>query len=260
MESKIEKGVQLDVLLPADLPLPGQRLTMAADVLSHLDNKYFFSFFLQDCIAKVDREKLTSGLVKMSAQKKLETEAESMNLEIQLIESCRNPQAIHSHSLLADILIMSFMSEDNSLLDFFIADKFLDRVACPVLLSFGNFHIPEEIVFLFDFDPTSLTALKSFVSIFGDRLNAAKVTIVTTSPVDENAIFFEKCLIKYAQRRFADIGVVPVGAFQLEENLIALMSKADSPWLIMGKMALPFLDHHRSLLKNGAFSIYSFNQ
>lgn len=260
MENKLEKQVSLDVLLPADLPLPGQRIAMAANVLSHLSDKYFSSFFLQDCLAKGDREKFASaGFEKISSQQELETEAKSMNLDIQLIESCRNPQSIHSQSLFADILIMSFLAEGNNLLDFFITDKFLDRVGCPILFSFGNFHIPEEIIFLFDFEPSSLTALKSFASIFGDRLHAVKVTIVTASPEDENAIFFEKCLIKYAQKIFTDIGVIPVGAFQAEENLMTLVSKAPNPWLIMGKMTLPFLDHHRTLLKKNPFSIYSFN-
>ncbi len=261
MENKLSKEVYLDILLPADLPLPGQRITMAANVLSHLANKQFSSFFLQDSLIKGDREKFIGAeFEKERVMQEMETGAKAMDLEIKSIESSRNPQVMYNQSLFADMLIMSFLADENNLLEFFISDKFLDRIGCPVLFSFGTFNIPEEIFFLFDFELSCLTAFKSFVSFFGDRLSAAKVTIVTTSPVDENAIFFEKCLIKYAQRRFADIGVVPVGYFQLEENLMSLVSKVHNPWLIMGKIALPFLDHHRILLKKSPFSIYSCNQ
>ena len=253
--------VHLDVLLPADLPLPGQRITLAANVLSHLNLKQFSSFFLYDSLAKADREKLPAPcLEKADALQEMEAGAKSLNLEIRQLEPSRNPQLLHHQSLFADILFMSFLTADDHLPGYLISSKFLDRVGCPVLFSFGNSGIPREVFLYFDFEPSCLVAFKSFASIFGERLQEAKVTIATTSPPDENAIYMEKCLIQYAQRKFKDVGIIPAGSLQIEENLISWTSQVHNPWLIVGKMGLPFIDHHRIALTKNPFSVYSCNQ
>ena len=129
----------------------------------------------------------------------------------------------------------------------------------PTLLYFDSFTIPDEIVFLFDQDKASLAALKSFISLFGELAKEKRITIITVSPDDDEDINYEKCLVSYVQKEFDDVGIVPMQRYNLEEEVLKMLSKLETPLLIAGKPAIGLIENKMSRLAQYGISVYYSN-
>ncbi|MEQ8302417.1 MAG: hypothetical protein RIB47_03415 [Cyclobacteriaceae bacterium] len=243
-----------NILLPADLPLPSQRILGAAKALSHLEHKSFSAFFLQDYFGKGEKSK-SDYLAKIDVQVALQQEAKILSIDFEFLNYYRNHLSLNYQSSFADLLVLSGsqISEEP------FPEKFLELIECPTLLYFDSFTIPDEIVFLFDQDKASLAALKSFISLFGDLAKGKRITIITVSPGDDEDINYEKCLVNYVQKEFDDVGIVPMQRYDLEEEVLKMLSKLEAPLLIAGKPAIALIENKMSRLAKYGISVYYSN-
>jgi hypothetical protein len=247
-------------LLPVDFSANDFRMEDHAKTFKHLGEKHFSAFFICDYIhKKIDPVKYDRSAL----QRKAETSAKKLKVDLKFIPCPGSLPSLWYQSRFADLLILSPLTGDSAASVRALYDeKFFDDFGCPVFLSGNAPADDEDIVFLFDNDPSGLTALKSYLGLFGGVSANKKLTIINISSVEGPGIYFEESLIHYLQRIFTNVGILPMNKADIERNLIEFAAKATRPLLIMGKSARSLLDHastHGSLTMNNISIYYSIH-
>ncbi len=206
-----------------------------ADTFAHLPTKHFSAFFIHDYL------RLKSEAVKFDrsdVQKKAESAARKLKIELKFIPCPGSLPSLWYQSRFADLMMINVQSDDSAhMLRSLNDEKFFDDFACPVLLHGGAAQDEEEIIFLFDHEPSGLGALKSFLSVFGEISKSRKFTVISLNASEGPGIYFEKSLILYLQQIFNDVGLLPMNKADIENSLMSFAARAKRPCLIMGKSA-----------------------
>ncbi len=251
------------ILFPVDLQPTKYHLSDYENLLSHVDSKRFSAFFLKD-FTKSAKGKTTviNEQDKSALQNSLQDEAKKLDLDINFINSQSNSSGLMNQSKFADLAIISPITHDNmSQLIQSFPDHFFEEMGCPIFLTDDLVHSYEEILVLFDYDQSGLTALKSFLTMFGKVSSKKKVTIVTVSPDDAPEIHLEKYLVSYLQKVFGDVGIVPFSNKNLADQLVSYAEKLNKPLLVMGRVALNLLKNNElgTKLADNHMSIFYSN-
>ncbi|NJN41339.1 MAG: hypothetical protein HC811_02955 [Flammeovirgaceae bacterium] len=234
-----------EILVPVDSTPGGIQISDYSDTFSHLKTKRFSGFFLRDFFSKSEKSKIDPVIEveRIELEGELEAEAQHINLPFKLLDYQSNLQSLVYQSRFADVMVVgSFSPEMAAYFDRLFPEKLLSSIHCPLYLISKSTNDFQEIVFVFDCSVSSLAALKSFISMFGDKYYNTRITIVTVCPEQEAGVYFEKHLIDYVQNLFEDVGILPMSNKNLIENLINYGSKSTKPLLIMGQSALELIE------------------
>jgi hypothetical protein len=224
-----------NILLPVDFSAKEFRLEDCVNAFSHLPAKHFSTFFIGDYVrlksdmAKVDRS---------DVQKRAESMSRKLKVDLKFIPCPGSLPSLWYQSRFADLMVLNLQVPDSSLmLSLLYAEKFFDDFACPVMLQGSLPKDQDEIIFLFDHDPSGLGALKSYLALFGEVSKDKKLTVVSLNSSEGPGIYFEKSLIQYLQQIFTNVGVLPMSKPDIEKNVISFASRASNPLIIIGKTA-----------------------
>jgi hypothetical protein len=245
-----------NILLPVDLSAKGFRLEDYVKTFSHLPSKHFSAFFITDYVRiRSDAVKTDRG----DTQKKTELLARKLGVDLKFIACPGSLPSLWYQSRFADLLTLNL--QDAHMLNTLYAEKFFDDFACPILLQEGLPEEQEEIIFLFDHDPTSLGSLKSFLALFGGISKEKKLTVISLNAHEGPGIYFEKSLIEYLQQIFDNVGLLPMAKNDIAKNVLSFASRARKPLVIMGKSGrLLFEDETTAqTLAMGEISLYYAN-
>ncbi len=247
-----------NVLLPVDFSAKEFRLDDYVNAFSHLPLKHFSAFFI------IDYLRLKSDVIRVDrsdVQKKTELAARKLNVDVKFIPCPGSLPSLWYQSRFADLITLKLQSHDSPhMLRLLHAEKFFDDFGCPALLQASAPQDQEEIIFLFDHDPSGLGALKSFLGLFGEMLKGRKFTVVSLSTGEGPGIYFEKSLIHYLQQIFNNVGILPISKADIEKNLMDFAARARKPFLIMGKTARHLFEEEsnaETLATNGISLFYS---
>ena len=246
------------ILFPVDLKPSSVHLSDYVNLLSHVEKKMFSAFFVKDFVKPSKKGSAGFEEDKTAVQNSLQEEAKKLDMDINFISGQSNASGLMNQSKFADLAIICPITHDNigKLIQSF-PEHFFEDIGCPILLSEDLLQSYEEILLLFDYDQSSLAALKSFLSMFGKISGNKKVTIITVSPDNAPEIHLEKYLVSYLQKIFKDVGIVPFSNKNLADQLVAYAEKLNKPLLVMGRagvnllkdnhLATKLADHHMSL-------------
>lgn len=222
-----------NILLPVDFSAKEFRLEEFANAFDHLPLKHFSAFFIHDYLRlksealKVDRPEV---------QKKAESSAKKLKIDLKFIHCPGSLPSLWYQSRFADLMMLDLQAPDSAhMLNLLQTEKFFDDFACPVLLKGCKPQELDEIIFLFDHDPSGLGALKSFLSLFGDAAKDRKLTVISLNSSEGPGIYFEKSLILYLQQIFDNVGLLPMNKTDIEKNIVSYASREAKSMLIMGK-------------------------
>ena len=239
------------ILFPVDLQPSKYHLSDYANLLSHVDSKRFSAFFLKD-FTKSAKGKVSAinEQDKTALQNSLQDEANTLDIDINFINSQSNSSSLMNQSKFADLAVISPITHDNigQLIQSF-PDHFFEDMGCPIFLTEDLAPSYEEILVLFDYEQSGLAALKSFLTMFGNVSSDKKVTIITVSPDDAPEIHLEKYLVSYLKKVFADVGIVPFSSKDLADQLVTFAEKLNKPLLVMGRAAVNLLKNNELATK-----------
>jgi hypothetical protein len=182
---------------------------------------------------------------KYHQQEMIQADAKLLTLDLNFFNpGTRFPKALVHQSQFADLLVISPLNAASiQKLPISFPEKFFEQNGCSVLLCPNVEREFEEIVVLFDYDLPSITALKSFLNVFGNMAARKQITLLTVTP-DEGAEFIlEKYFVNFLQRTFPNVGIAPINRTGLLNQVFAYVQKAKSlPLVIMGKHAQAILN------------------
>lgn len=229
------------------------------NAFGHLPMQHYSAFFISDYV------RLKSEAVKVErpdVQKKAESAAKKHKVDLKFIPCPGSLPSLWYQSRFADLMVLPLQAPDSAhMLNVLQAEKFFDEFACPVMLQGCLPKDQDEIIYLFDHDPSCLGALKSFLSLFGEILKEKKLTVVSLNSGEGPGIYFEKSLIHYLQQIFTNVGILPMSRVDIEKNLISFATRAKKPFLIMGKSARHLFqdESNTGLMARNEMSLYYSN-
>jgi hypothetical protein len=234
--------VTKEIFFPADLEPSHESMSGYADLFSHLNPKTFSAFFMCDFVEQ-DITQFNSPMDRTLVVRKLEAEARLLKLNIDFFNpGSYTVKALIHRSRFADLVLINPLPLDviDQLPESFITN-FIEPLACPVLLSSKVPLSYDEVLIVFDADASSLTALKTFLHLFGGVANDKTVTVLMVNRSDKPELFLEHYFIRFVKNSFSNVGIVPMNGIRTNEELVKLASHAKNPLLIMGKSAIAFL-------------------
>lgn len=106
---------------------------------------------------------------------------------------------------------------------------------CPLMTcDLTNKKLPEEIIFLYDYDHASMNAIKKFLKIFKKTEN--KITVVMLNNfLKKSQVLREKVVVQYFLQSFNNVGVFVSDNENLSRDLSRLCCEYSDTLLIMGK-------------------------
>lgn len=248
------------ILLPVDYSAKDFRAQDYAKIVSHLESKHFAAFFISDYLRiKSD----ASRLGRSDVYRSVESAAKKLKLDLKFITCPGSLPSLWYQSRFADLMILDLLTLDNArALNRLHAEKFFDDFGCPILLSGSLPEDQEDIIFLFDHDPSSLVALKSFLALFGEISKNKKLTVITINSSDGPGVYFEESLIHHLQQIFKNVGILPMQKTDIVSHLISFAAKATKPILIMGNLAQGLFNQESSAeaLVMNKVSVYYSNK
>lgn len=228
------------------------------NAFSHFPMTHYSAFFISDYV------RLKSEAVKperMDVQKRAESAARKHKIDLKFIACPGSLPSLWYQSRFADLMVLPLQAPDSAhMLNVLHAEKFFDDFACPVMLQGCLPQDQDEVIFLFDHDPSGLGALKSFLALFGEILKGKKFTVISLNSSEGPGIYFEKSLILYLQQVFTNVGILPMSKVDIEANLMPYAMHAKKPFLVMGKIARHLFQEEsngRALAKNDMSLYYS---
>ena len=239
-----------EIFFPADLAPSHESMTGYANLFSHLNPKTFSAFFLRDFM----EPSLTQPAFpndRTLVVKKLEDEARLLKLNVDFFNpGSYTVKALIHRSRFADLVLINPLPLDviDQLPESFITN-FIEPLACPVLLSSKVPLFYDEVLIVFDADSSSLTALKTFLHLFGGVASDKTVTVLMVNASDKPEVFLEHYFIRFVKNSFTNVGIVPMNGINMNHELVKLASHAKNPLLIMGKSAIALLRNNQTTKK-----------
>lgn len=210
-------------------------LTDFANLFSHLPKKKFSVFLMSDFVKETDKIK-TDGESREEFEQRIKKEARKLNTEVHFISNQASFDSLLSWSCFADLVSVQAVTV-NSLdqFDGVFSDGMLRTMNCSLFIS-SNFTADafEEVMIVGDFDQSIVTAVKSFLTLFGSASRNKKVTLFTPEPDDDLSITFERDLVSFIVKSFPDTGIVPIKIEELEKQLIKTARTMERPLLMIG--------------------------
>ncbi len=250
-----------EIFFSADLEPSHESISGYADLFSHLNPKTFSAFFMRDFVEQVLIQS-TPPIDRSLVLRKLEAEARLLKLNIDFFNpGSYSVKALIHRSRFVDLVLINPLPMDviDQLPESFITN-FIEPLACPVLLSSKVPLSYEEVLIVFDEDASSLTALKTFLHLFGGVSNHKMVTVLMVNASDKPELFLEHYFIRLVKNSFSNVGIVPMNGININEELVKLASHSNNPLLIMGKSAIALLRSNetaKALFSQGASIFYS---
>ena len=231
-----------EIFFPADLEPSHESMSGYANLFSHLNSKTFSAFFLRDFMEPALVQPVLST-ERNRVVKKLEDEARLLKLNVDFFNpGSYTAKALIHRSRFADLVLINPLPLDviDELPESFITN-FIEPLACPVLLSSKVPLSYDEVLIVFDADSSSLTALKTFLHLFGGVASNKTVTVLMVNANDKPEVFLEHYFIRFVKNSFSNVGIVPMNGINMNKDLVKLASHAENPLLIMGKSAIALL-------------------
>jgi hypothetical protein len=245
MKSKNSNLITLTkhIFFPADFNLPSPELRGYQRLFSHLDQKSFCAFFLNDFMGTEASRSLWQG-DKYTLQEAIQASAKSLTIDISFFNpDTRIPKALVHQSRFSDLLVISPLdAEAMQKLPGAFPDKFFEQSGCSVLLCPELEMGFEEVLVLFDYDLSCVNALKSFLNVFGRMASHKRITLLTVTPGEGTEIALEKYFVNFLQRTFSNVGITPIRRAGLMDLVFAQVKQAKRPpVLITGRHGLSIL-------------------
>lgn len=238
------------IFFPADFNTKAFALKGYSSLFSHLNNKTFCAFFLNDFTGSESSKNLWQD-DKYTLQEAIQTDAKTLTLDLTFFNpGTRLPNALVHQSRFADLLVVSPLDAAGmKRLPSAFPEKFFEQSGCSVLLCPNLEKGFEEMMVLFDYDVTGVAALKSFMNVFGRMASHKPCTLLTVTPGEGTKIMLEKYFVNFVQRTFPNVGITPIRRAGLMNLVFAQAKIARRPSvLIMGKQAHAIL--HDQALKD----------
>jgi hypothetical protein len=249
-----------NILIPVDWQSQDVHLADYAKAFEHIDNKKFSAFFLHDFLQHSERETAAAEADRLDFRFEMEKEARALDVDLQFLANTQNQIALQFQTRFADLLTIQVNENSWRERAHELPAGFLENMGCPVMITAQFTRSFNEIIVSFDPDYSALTALKSFLSLYGKMSREKSMTVITVISHDESNIVTEKCLIEFLQKYFSNVGTLPVHQRSLVPTLDSLVSMADAPLLLMGKSATHFLsnsDRMEGLIRRKGSLFYS---
>lgn len=228
-----------DLLVPVSLPLEKEKreVESIARRFSHLEGLRISFFFWDLCAEGTTPPSLKKLLTaeRMQVIQALEQEAVQLGINYRFLGITPDqPLTLPSLTNFADLLIIpSGEREEKTRL-------ILEDVQCPVFLGQGQEF--DSVVVIFDYDVSAISALKSFLALFGDEGRSKPLTILALNPEDEEQLMTEKYLVNYLKEYFRDVGVLSLASSNLPDKLWTLPYQGEHPLLITGRQGRAYLE------------------
>lgn len=212
-------------------------------IFGHIPEKKFSVFLMSDFI----KGKAKSKVIEESREdfeQRLTKESKVTKAEVNLIKNQNAFDSLISWSCFADLVSLQVMTGQT--LEQFngvFPEGVLGSMNCSLFISSLPESSFEEIMIVGDFDQSIVTALKSFLLLFGQSQKSKKLTLLTPVPEDEMSIVFEQDLVSFTKKSFSDVGILPLKSTDLEKQLLSFSSHMTQPLLIFGS-------RNKSLLNN----------
>ncbi len=249
-----------NILFPVDFSSHGFSIDDYARAFSHLQGKQFSAFFLSDFMKEKNGHEENH---RQERQKSLREAATSVKVDLKFIACPGSVLSLRYQSRFADLLVLSPLTgESQQMLTTLLDENIFDDFGCPVLVSANLADPYDEIIFLFDHDPTGLTALKSFHNLFSQISKNKKVTVITVNQDDMPEVFFEESLVHYLRGTFGNVGILPMNKGDMGKNLVTYAARSEHPLLIMGRSAQSLFEDKallRALEQKKISVYYSYN-
>jgi hypothetical protein len=229
-----------NILVPVDIQGNRFPLQQVEQLFSKAADKRFTGFFLSDF---VETGKPDEKAERLQWQAEIDHQARAAKVDFQFMMPVPEDYGVVHQSRFADVALMGPVAENVLRWPHENMVAFFSRLACPVMLVHQTEKPFQEILLYPDSDFSSLAALKTFQSLFGPQAADKRLTVLASAPDDEQAIFFEKCLVNYLQSEFRSVGILPTNEKQREEQLLTFASRMENPLIITGAAG-------KALLKN----------
>jgi hypothetical protein len=248
------------VLFPIDKVSTPSNLRELSNAFSDKEDTKYFAFFLSE---KKNGNKIPDSretvLEKAETQVIWQAEAERLQMNLDFIDP-KSSTITSTSCFFADLLVVG--SADDEALDFIrrkISSDTATRLGCAVCITGETLQNVGEIFILVDYDYSVAIALKSFVQLFLQLFKNKKITIVTTSPSNEEQIAFEQNLVNFVKEYSTDVGIVPIGSGKGYEHMLKLAEKAEHPLVIMGRSIREILNEKTIQNEKNKLSFYYFD-
>jgi hypothetical protein len=253
--------VKKDIFLSADAAPSKTDLNGCAEMFSHIRDKTFSFFFFRDFIGATSVIPITAS-ERVLIVRELDELAKRLDLDIYVFDpSLHNIKTLIHRSRFADLILISPIPQLTLTLDSeAIAQNFFEKLACPVLLSPKLPINYQEIVIFFDSTMSELTALKTFLTLFGRQVSNVPVTVLMVNSLAKPELFLENYFIQFVKKYFYNVGIVPMSGVDIAEQLAKLACQTDRPLVIVGKIAINLLskkDIIKDLFSRQASLFYS---
>lgn len=229
-----------------------------AKMFEHLPEKKFSLLPMSDFM----KGKKKSTEDKEAFEDRIAEEARTLKAEVNIIRNQSSFDSLLSWSCFADLVSLQVMT-GKSLEQFtgVFPDGALSTMNCSLFISPFTADAFHEIMIVGDFDQSIVTAIKSFLLLFGVQVKNKKVTVFTPTPEDELSISFEQDLISFIRKSFNDVGIVPIKIEALDRQMASIANKLEKPILIIGHRNLGLLSSSelRSLIISKKLSIFYSN-
>jgi hypothetical protein len=232
-----------------------------AEMFSHIKEKTFSAFFFSDFMGPPSVSPLTST-ERVGMVRELDEAAKELALDVYVFNpGLHNVKALIHRSRFADLILINPIPQLtlSSGLET-IAQFFFEKLACPVLLTP---HLPinyREVIIFFDSTMSELTALKTFITLFGHQVREIPVTVLMVNSLSKPELFLEHYFIQFVKKYFYNVGIVPMNGVDIPWELAKLACRSDNPFVITGKVAISLLNKKeivRDLFNKQASLFYS---
>lgn len=249
------------VLFPIDKVSTPSNLRELSNAFSDKEDTKYFAFFLSEKKnGNKNADSRETVLGKAETQVIWQAEAERLQMNLDFIDPKFSSSLTSTSCLFADLLIVG--STDEEALDFIrkkISSDTTTRLGCAVCITSEALQTVGEIFILVDYDYSVAIALKSFVQLFLQLFKNRKITIVTTSPSNEEQIAFEQNLVNFVKEYSTDVGIVPIGSGKGCEHMLKLAEKVEHPLVIMGRSIREILNEKTIQNEKNKLSFYYFD-
>lgn len=214
-----------------------------AKAFGHIPEKKFSVFLMSDFIKGKAKNKVIEES-REDFEQRITKESKGTKAEVNLIKNQNAFDSLISWSCFADLVSLQVITGQT--LEQFngvFPEGVLGSMNCSLFISSLPDNSFEEIMIVGDFDQSIVTALKSFLVLFGQLQKTKRVTLLTPVPEDEMSIVFEQDLVAFTKRSFHNVGIVPIKFIDLEKQLLSFSSNMEQPLLIFGS-------RNKSILNN----------